>query len=86
VYLQHFGVLAWRFGVEGRGRPAFGRLKGLAYAAVQLGYGTLRELTRDDSRWREALRRTKLGRRLLPGGRVARDLRRRTDAAAGGAR
>jgi glycosyltransferase involved in cell wall biosynthesis len=86
VQLQHFGVMVWYFCVQARGRPAFGRLKGLGYAVAQFGYSILRELTRDDSRWREALRHTALGRRLLPGGRVARDLRRRAGIAASGSR
>lgn len=79
--LQHFGVLVWHFGVQARGRPAFGPLKGLWYATAQLGYATMRELVRDDARWRETLRRTALGRRLLPGGRAARDLQRRATVA-----
>lgn len=74
--LQHFGVLAWHFGVQGRGRPAVGRLEGVWCAAAQLWWASRRELLRDDSRWREALRRTALGRRLFPGGRAARDRRR----------
>lgn len=82
VHLQHFGMLIWRFGLQASGRPAFGRLKGLGYAVAQLWYATTREVVRDDSRWREALRRTALGRRLLPGGRVARALRQRAGGAA----
>jgi glycosyltransferase involved in cell wall biosynthesis len=74
--VQHFGVLVWDLVVRGRGRPAVGRLPGLGYAALQLWYTARRELTRDDSRWREALRRTAIGRRLLPGGRAVRDARR----------
>lgn len=82
--LQHFGVLAWRFGALGQGRPVVGRLRGLGYAVAQLWYSTRRELVRDDSRWREALRQTALGRRLLPGGRAARALRHRAGAPAAG--
>ena len=85
-HLQHCGVLAWRFGVQARGCPAFGRLKGLGYAVAQLWYATTREIVRDDSRWREALRRTAIGRRLLPGGRVARAQRHRARVAATGSR
>jgi len=84
AHLQHFGVLVWRFGILGRGRPVIGRLKGLAGAVAQLFYSTKRELVRDDSRWRDALRRTTIGRRLLPGGRVARALRHRARVAATG--
>ena len=54
--LQHFGVLLWDLGVRGRGRPAFGRLAGLRYAALQLLTTTRRELLRSDSHWRTALR------------------------------
>jgi len=64
--LQHAGVLLWELGVRGRGRPAFGRLKGCAYAAAQLWYSTKRDLLRDDARWRVALARTRLGRWLWP--------------------
>ena len=74
--LQHFGILMWDFAIRGRGRPAVGRTAGAWYSALQLWYTTKRELLRDDSRWREGLRRTPLGRRLLPGGRAVRDLRR----------
>ncbi|OFW16475.1 MAG: hypothetical protein A3H29_04005 [Acidobacteria bacterium RIFCSPLOWO2_02_FULL_67_21] len=83
VHLQHFGVLFWYFAVCGRARPAAGRLAGAAYAAAQLWYATRRELTRDDSRWREALRGTALGRRLLPAPRSARQ--RRLETASAGA-
>jgi len=76
--VQHFGALMCDLVVRGRGRPAVGRVAGLGYAALQLWYTTRRELTRDDSRWREALRRTAVGRRLLPGGRAVRDAHRRT--------
>jgi len=86
AHLQHFGVLVWRFGVLGRGRPVVGRLRGVAGAVVQLWSSTAREIVRDDSRWREALRRTALGRRLLPGGRVARAQRHRSRVAAAGSR
>jgi glycosyltransferase involved in cell wall biosynthesis len=80
--VQHCAVLMWDFAISGRGRPAFGRLAGLGYALLQLWYTTRRELLRDDSRWREALRQTALGRKLLPGGRAARDLRRQPPVAA----
>jgi glycosyltransferase involved in cell wall biosynthesis len=54
--LQHFGVLLWDLGVRGRGRPAFGRLAGIRYAALQLFTTTRRELLRSDSHWRTTLR------------------------------
>ena len=86
AHLQHCGVLAWHFGVQARGRPGIGRLRGLGYAAAQLFYSTRREIVRDDSRWREALRRTAFGRRLLPGGRPARAQRHRARVEATGPR
>jgi glycosyltransferase involved in cell wall biosynthesis len=54
--VQHFGVLVWDLGIRGRGRPAFGRVAALRYAAVHLFHTTRRELFRDDSHWRGALR------------------------------
>lgn len=86
VQLQHFSVLAWRFGVRGCGQPAVGRLEAWGYALAQLWFATTREIVRDDSRWREALRRTPLGRRLLPGGRLARARRQRAGTTAGNVR
>ncbi len=71
AHIQHFGVIVWRFAVQGRGRPVFGRLAGAGYAVAQIWYATKRELVRDDSRWREALRQTAVGRRLCPAGRAA---------------
>jgi hypothetical protein len=62
--LQHTGVLLWDLVVQGRGRPAFGRLAGLGYAAAQLWLSTKRDLLRDDARWRVALAKTALGRWL----------------------
>jgi hypothetical protein len=44
--LQHFGLLLWDLGVRGRGRPAFGRLAGAWYAALQLWDTVARELKR----------------------------------------
>lgn len=83
VHLQHFGVLLWHLVVQGRGRPVFGRMASLAYAAAQLWYSLTRELLRDDSRWRERLRQTAVGRWLLPGGRRGRGPRPRRTAEAG---
>lgn len=82
VHLQHCGAMIWHWGLKARGRPAMGRLKGLGYAVAQLWYSTKREVVRDDSRWRERLRQTALGRRLLPGGRATRALRRHARVAA----
>jgi glycosyltransferase involved in cell wall biosynthesis len=68
--VQHFGILVWDLVVRGRGRPTCGRLAGAWYAALQLWYSTKRELLHDDARWRVALGRTSIGRRL--GGRRSR--------------
>lgn len=43
-HLQHSAVLCWDFAVCGRGRPAFGRLAGLRYAATQLWWSSVRQL------------------------------------------
>jgi hypothetical protein len=63
--VQHFGVMLWSFGICGRGRPSFGRLSGIKYAFAYLWYANKRELLRDDARWRVALQRTAIGKRLL---------------------
>jgi glycosyltransferase involved in cell wall biosynthesis len=65
--LQHFGVAMWDLCMEGRGRPAFGRIAGAWYAAAQLWYSTKRELLKDDARWRVALERTAWGRWVSAG-------------------
>ena len=62
--LQHAGVLFWDLCLRGRGRPAFGRMTGLAYVGAQFWYSTKRDLLRDDARWRVALARTAVGRWL----------------------
>jgi glycosyltransferase involved in cell wall biosynthesis len=51
--LQHTAALAWSFGVRGAGKPAFGRLAGLGYAAAFFWYS----LRRERARWRMALER-----------------------------
>lgn len=66
--VQHFGVMLWRFGVKGCGRPSFGRVSGIKYAFAYLWYATKRELLRDDARWRLALQRHASDKRLLQGG------------------
>jgi hypothetical protein len=63
--VQHFGVMLWSFGVCGRGRPSFGQLSGMKYAFAYLWYASKRELLRDDARWRVALQRSAIGKRLL---------------------
>jgi hypothetical protein len=56
-HVQHFVVLLWDFGVRGRGRPAFGRLAGAYFAALQ-GWGSLvRVLTQPKAEWRQTARR-----------------------------
>jgi glycosyltransferase involved in cell wall biosynthesis len=61
VDLQHAAILLWDLALRGRGRPGFGRLRGAAYAGALLWYGARSAA----ARWRVALRRTALGRRLL---------------------
>jgi hypothetical protein len=63
--VQHFGVALWDLVVRGTGRPAFGRLRGLGFALLQILYSIRREVTRHDADWRLALQRTALGRWLL---------------------
>jgi glycosyl transferase family 2 len=45
-HLQHFATLLWDFGVRGKGRPAFGRVAGASYAAMQLWFSLARQLPR----------------------------------------
>lgn len=51
-HLQHCGVLLWDFALRGRGLPAFGRIAGFRYAAMQLWWSTLRQLRQRKSGWR----------------------------------
>jgi glycosyltransferase involved in cell wall biosynthesis len=56
-HLQHSATLLWDFAVRGRGRPAFGRLAGLGYAASQLWWSTVRDAVRPKSDlWSRVLR------------------------------
>jgi len=57
-HLQHCAVLLWDFGVRGKGRPAFGRLAGIYYAAVQLWFSVVRGLVQPKSDWRQAAKHT----------------------------
>jgi glycosyltransferase involved in cell wall biosynthesis len=66
--IQHFGVMLWSFGVCARGRPSAGRLAGIKYALAYLWYANKRELLREDARWRQALQRTAIGKRLRHAG------------------
>ena len=45
-HVQHCAVLLWDFGVRGRGRPSFGRVKGVWYAMVQLWWSIARQIFR----------------------------------------
>ena len=56
-HLQHFVVLLWDFAVRGRGRPAFGRLAGAYYAALQLWCSVVRDLMQPKAGWRRAFSR-----------------------------
>ena len=56
-HAQHFAVLLSDFGVHGKGRPAFGRLAGVAYALVQLWFSLVREWMQPKSAWRLAVKR-----------------------------
>jgi glycosyltransferase involved in cell wall biosynthesis len=54
-HLQHYVTLLWDFAIRGRGRPAFGRLAGFRYAASQLWWSVVRDLTRPKLEWRAKL-------------------------------
>jgi hypothetical protein len=60
-HLQHCATLVWDFGVLGKGRPAFGRLAGITYAAMQLWFSFARNVVLPKSDWR--LRVAKIGAR-----------------------
>jgi hypothetical protein len=45
-HVQHCATLLWDFGIRGKGRPAFGRLAGVGYAAIQLWFSLARQLPR----------------------------------------
>lgn len=52
VHVQHSATLLWDFAVRGRGKPAFGRLSGVRYAAIQLWWSIVRDIVRPKSDWR----------------------------------
>jgi glycosyltransferase involved in cell wall biosynthesis len=54
-HLQHGATLLWDFALRGRGRPAFGRLAGLRYAASQLWWSCVRDVVRPKMEWRTRL-------------------------------
>jgi glycosyltransferase involved in cell wall biosynthesis len=54
-HLQHFATLVWDYVIRGRGRPAFGRLAALWYAALQLWFSIVRDVVRPKSEWRVAI-------------------------------
>ncbi|OFW04181.1 MAG: hypothetical protein A3I61_09350 [Acidobacteria bacterium RIFCSPLOWO2_02_FULL_68_18] len=51
-HLQHWAALLWVFAVRGSGRPAFGRLAAVRYAAMQLWWSIVRDVVRPKSDWR----------------------------------
>ena len=51
-HLQHLATLLWDFAIRGRGRPAFGRIAGLRYAASQFWWSCVRDIVRPKSEWR----------------------------------
>jgi glycosyltransferase involved in cell wall biosynthesis len=55
--VEHFGLALWDLVVKGRGRPAFGRVRGLGYALAQMAFSARRELTRSDADWRAFFKR-----------------------------
>lgn len=65
-HLQHCATLLWDFAIRGRGRPAFGRMAGLQYAARQLWWSCARDLVRPRSDWRLKLRFSLRGRWRTP--------------------
>jgi glycosyltransferase involved in cell wall biosynthesis len=64
-HVQHCATMVWDFAIRGRGRPAFGRLAGLRYAAIQLRVSIVRELMMPKADWRIKMGRTAIGRRLV---------------------
>jgi len=52
-HVQHFATLLWDFALRGRGRPLFGRLAGLGYAARQLWWSCVRDVVRPKMEWRK---------------------------------
>lgn len=55
-HVQHCATLLWDGAIRGRGRPAFGRLAGLRYAASQLWWSCVRDLVRPKMEWRKLRR------------------------------
>ncbi len=54
-HVQHCATLLWDFGIRGKGRPAFGRLAGIRYAAIQLWFSFVRDLVQPKSQWRRKI-------------------------------
>jgi hypothetical protein len=54
-HVQHFATLLWDFAVSAKGRPRFGRVAGLWYAAMQLWFSIVRDVVLPKSRLRRAL-------------------------------
>jgi glycosyltransferase involved in cell wall biosynthesis len=51
-HLQHCATLLWDFAIRGRGKPAFGRFAGVAYAVTQLWCSWARQLAQPKAAWR----------------------------------
>jgi glycosyltransferase involved in cell wall biosynthesis len=64
-HVQHAATLLWDFGVRGSGRPAFGRLAGVRYAAIQLWTSFVRDLVLPKSDWRRKVGNHAIGRAVL---------------------
>lgn len=62
-HVQHCATLLWDFGVRGKGRPAFGRLSGIRYAAIQLWLSFVGDLVAPKSDWRQGIAKGTLARR-----------------------
>lgn len=64
-HVQHAATLLWDFAVRGKGRPAFGRLAAVRYAAIQLWTSFVRDLVLPKSDWRKKVSHYAIGRALL---------------------
>jgi len=62
-HLQHCATLLWDFAIHGRGRPAFGHMAGLRYAATQLWWSCVRDLVGSKSEWGARIAALARGRR-----------------------
>jgi glycosyltransferase involved in cell wall biosynthesis len=79
-HVQHCALLLWDFAVRGGGRPAFGRVAAVRYAAIQLWASIIRDVVAQGKAIRLAVeghRTTQWVASLLPSGADIRDARRR---------